>query len=69
MVSEVLIKNIEVSELRDHSHHCPPWFRHAKRTVKGTGMGYRNFSLAKIGQWQPPQQANKDTTRRRRVVP
>jgi len=33
-------------------------------TVKGTGMGYRNFSLAEIGQWQPPQQANTDTTRR-----
>jgi len=38
-------------------------------TAKGTGMGYRNFSLAEIGQWQPLQQANTDTTRRRRVVP
>jgi hypothetical protein len=52
-----------------NSHHCPPRFRHAETTVKGTGMGYRNFSMAEIGQWQPPQQANTDTTRRRRVVP
>ena len=30
--------------------------------VKGTGMGHRNVSLAEIGQWQPPQQANTDMT-------
>jgi hypothetical protein len=30
-------------------------------------MGNQNFSLAEIGQWQPPQQANMDTTHRRRV--
>jgi hypothetical protein len=44
-------------------------FRHVETTVKGTGMGYRNFSLAEIGQWQPPQQANTDTMCRRCVVP
>ena len=37
-----------------NSHHCPPRFRHAETTVKGTEMGYRNFL-------QPPQQANTDT--------
>ena len=41
------------------SHHCPPRFRHAETTVKGTEMGYRNFLLAKIGHWQPPQQASR----------
>ncbi len=25
-----------------NSHHCPPRFRHAETTVKGTGMGYQN---------------------------
>jgi hypothetical protein len=50
-------------------HHCPPRFRHAETTVKGTEMGYRNFLLAKIGHWQPPQQANIDTTRCQRVMP
>jgi hypothetical protein len=29
-------------------------------TVKGTWMGYGNFLLAKIGHWQPPQQANTE---------
>jgi hypothetical protein len=43
------------------SYHCPPRFHHAETTVKGTEMGYRNFLLAKIGHWQPPQQANIDT--------
>ena len=38
-------------------------------TGKGTVMGYRNFSLAEIGQWQPPQQANTGTMRQQRVVP
>jgi hypothetical protein len=52
-----------------NSHHCPPRFRHAETTVKGKEMGYRNFLLAKNGHGQPPQQANIDTTRRRRVVP
>ncbi len=40
-----------------------------KMTVKGTEMGYRNFSPAEIVHWQLPQQANIDTTRWRRVVP
>jgi hypothetical protein len=34
-----------------------------KMTVKGTEMGYRNFSPAEIVHWQLPQQANIDTTR------
>jgi hypothetical protein len=29
-------------------------------TVKGAEMGYRNFLPAKIGHWQPLQQANID---------
>jgi hypothetical protein len=43
-----------------NSHHCPPQFRHAETTVKI----YRDGSphLAKIRQWQPPQQTNTDTT-------
>jgi hypothetical protein len=31
-------------------------------------MGYRNFSLAEIGQWQPPQQANDASTTRRAIT-
>jgi hypothetical protein len=42
------------------SHHYPPRFRHAETAVKGTELGYGNFSPAKIGHWQPPQQANID---------
>jgi len=38
-------------------------FRHAEMTVKGTEMGYNNFSPVEIGHWQRPQQANLDTTR------
>jgi hypothetical protein len=53
------------SELSALSFPVPP----CGTTVKGTGMGYHNFSLAEIGQWQPPQQANTDTTRQQRVVP
>jgi hypothetical protein len=37
--------------------------------VKGTEIGYRNFLPAEIGHWQPPQQANIDTMRQKRVVP
>jgi hypothetical protein len=32
-------------------------------TAKGKEMGYRNFSSAEIGHWQPPQQANINTMR------
>jgi hypothetical protein len=51
------------------SHHCPLQFLHAETTVKGTGMGYRNFSPAEIGHWQPPQQTNIDTTHRQSILP
>jgi hypothetical protein len=51
------------------SHHCPPQFRHAETMVKGTEMGYHNFLLAKIGHWQPPQQANIDTMHQQCIVP
>jgi hypothetical protein len=34
------------------SHHCPLRFRHAEMTVKGTEMGYHNFSPAKTSHWQ-----------------
>jgi hypothetical protein len=51
------------------TYHCPLWLRHAETTVKGTEMGYRNFSPAEIGHCQPPQKANIDKTQRRRFVP
>jgi hypothetical protein len=38
-----------MASIAGNSELPSPLFRHAETTVKGTDMGYRNFSPAKIG--------------------